>query len=105
MIDVRGTAASTNSLMAAVSLPKGTAVTGAGFTFELPETVKAAAQQATQLPQATLTDGAALPGWLKFDAQRLRFEADAVPDGAFPLQVLMTVGQQRVVVVISERTE
>jgi hypothetical protein len=52
-----------------------------------------------------LPDGAALPAWLKFDAQSLRFEASAVPDGAFPMQVVMTVGQQRVVVVISERAD
>jgi hypothetical protein len=52
-----------------------------------------------------LPDGGALPAWLKFDAQSLRFEASAVPDGAFPMQVVMTVGQQRVVVVISERAD
>ncbi len=53
----------------------------------------------------SLPDGKALPTWLKFDAERLRFDASAVPDGAFPMQVVMTLGQQSVVVVISERTE
>lgn len=93
--------------MAAVSLPKGTATAGAGFSFELPETVRALAQQeASPAPaQASLPTGAPLPNWLKFDPQRLRFDASAVPDGAFPLQVVMSVAGQRVVVVISERTD
>ena len=105
MIDLRDAPSSSTSVMAAVSLPKGTATAGAGFSFELPETVRSVAQQAAQAPEASLPNGAPLPTWLKFDAQRLRFDATAVPDGAFPLQVVMTVGQQRVLVVISERTE
>ena len=93
-------------MMAAVSLPKGMATSGTGFSFELPETIRSMAQQTTQTQtQVSLPDGKALPTWLKFDAERLRFDASAVPDGAFPMQVVMTVGQQSVVVVISERTE
>lgn len=91
-------------MMAAVSLPKGMATAGAGFSFELPESVRSMAQQSTQV-QASLPGGAPLPSWMKFDAERLRFDAAAVPDGAFPMQVVMTVGQERVLVVISERTE
>ena len=91
-------------MMAAVSLPKGMATSGTGFSFELPETIRSIAQQASQT-QVSLPDGKALPTWLKFDAERLRFDASAVPDGAFPMQVVMTLGQQSVVVVISERTE
>jgi hypothetical protein len=93
--------------MAAVSLPKGTATGGAGFSFELPETVQSLVQQQGQTaqPQASLTTGAPLPAWLKFDPQRLRFDAGAVPDGAFPLQVVLTIAGQRVIVVISERTD
>ena len=80
---------------------------GAGFSFELPETVRALAQKEGQIaqPQALLPTGAPLPSWLKFDPERLRFDASAVPDGAFPLQVVINVVGQRVVVVISERTE
>jgi hypothetical protein len=95
------------STIFAVSLPKGTSTMGAGFSFELSETVRALAQQEGQTtqPQALLPTGAPLPSWLKFDPERLRFDASAVPDGAFPLQVVITVAGQRVVVVISERTE
>jgi hypothetical protein len=55
--------------------------------------------------QGNLPDGAALPTWLKFDVKTLRFDADAVPDGAFPLQVELTFGGQRTLVVISERAD
>jgi len=106
-IDLRSSSSSDVNTMAAVSLPKGTATSGAGFSFELPETVRALAQQEGQTtqPQASLPTGAPLPSWLKFDAERLRFDASAVPDGSFPLQVVITVAGQRVIVVISERME
>jgi len=105
-VDLRNGPSTSTSVMAAVSLPKGMATSGTGFSFELPETVRTLAEQTPQTTtQASLPDGAPLPTWLKFDAQRLRFDATAVPDGAFPLQVVMNVGQQRVLVVISERTE
>ena len=103
-IDLRDSPSSSSSIMAAVSLPKGTATAGTGFSFELPDTIRAMAQQSNQV-QATMPDGAPLPAWLKFDPQRLRFDATAVPDSAFPMQVVMTIGQQRVTVVIAERTE
>jgi hypothetical protein len=92
------------AMMAAVSLPKGTSTAGAGFSFELPESVRTLAQ-AGAAPQAAQTDGTPLPGWLRFNAELLRFEASAVPDGAFPLQVVLMISGQRVLVVISERTE
>jgi hypothetical protein len=107
VIDMRSGPTSGVNAMAAVSLPKGTATAGTGFSFELPESVRATAQQAsdTVRPQATMPNGSQLPGWLKFDPERMRFDANAVPDGAFPIQVAVTVGQQRVLVVISERAE
>jgi ribosomal protein S5 len=101
-----GQAASTNA-MVAVSLPKGMSTAGTGFSFELPESIRMAAQQAppdTRV-QASLPDGSVLPSWLKFDPERQRFDASAVPDGAFPMQVVVSVGSQRVVVVVSERNE
>ena len=106
-IDLRAASSSDVNTMAAVSLPKGTATGGAGFSFELPETVRALVPQEGQIaqPQASLPTGAPLPSWLKFDPERLRFDASAVPDGSFPLQVVVTVAGQRVIVVISERTE
>jgi hypothetical protein len=104
-IDLQETTTAANAMaMAAVSLPKGTSTTGIGFNFELPETVRSMAQEPSST-QAQLPNGAPLPTWLKFDNQSLRFEAKAIPDGAFPLQVALNIGGQRVLVVISERTE
>ncbi len=107
VIDLRsGQAAGTNT-MVAVSLPKGMATAGTGFSFELPESVRMVAEQAPQgmRAQASLPDGASLPSWLKFDPERQRFDASAVPDGAFPMQVVVSVGLQRVLVLVSERNE
>jgi hypothetical protein len=91
-------------MMAAVSLPKGSATSGTGFSFELPNNIRELVQTPDNI-QATLPNGGPLPAWLKFNAQALRFEASAVPDGAFPMQVAIQLGKQRVMVVISERAE
>ncbi|CAN1553334.1 Filamentous haemagglutinin, N-terminal [Burkholderiaceae bacterium] len=92
------------SMMFAVSLPKGTSTVGAGFSFDLPESVRTAAAESSDI-RANLPSGSALPEWLKFDVKTLRFDASAVPDGAFPLQVALTFGGQRTLVVISERAD
>jgi hypothetical protein len=103
-VDVKGSQQQDVSTMVAVSLPKGASTTGTGFSFVLPESVRATAGEGVSV-QATLVDGSALPAWLKFDRANLQFEATAVPDGAFPMQLALTIGDQRVVLVISERTE
>ena len=90
-------------VMAAVSLPNGTAISGSGFSFDLPPSIQALPRE-NSTARASLVDGSALPAWLKFDAQRLRFESSAVPEGAFPMQLAVSIGAQRVLVVISERT-
>ena len=103
-VDLRKPPAAETAVMAAVSLPRGLATSGAGFGFSLPDSVRALASEGSTA-QASLPNGAPLPVWLKFDAATMRFEASAVPDGAFPIQVQVALGAQRVLVVISERTE
>jgi filamentous hemagglutinin family protein len=107
VIDLLSGQAAGTITMVAVSLPKGMATAGTGFGFELPESVRMMAEQAPQgiRAQASLPDGASLPSWLKFDPERQRFDASAVPDGAFPMQVVVSVALQRLLVVISERNE
>jgi len=90
--------------MVAVTVPKGAAVAGTGSSFDLPENIQSLASNVEQV-LAQQADGSPLPAWLRFDRKTLRFEATAVPDGAFPMQVSLIIGSQRVLVVISERTE
>ena len=90
--------------MVAVSLPKGVSTTGTGFSFVLPDSVREIAGEGVTV-QATQVDGSVLPAWLKFDRVNLRFEATAVPDGAFPMQLALSIGGQRLLLVISERTD
>jgi filamentous hemagglutinin family protein len=109
-IDLRSAIAVNNSMMVSVSLPQGSSTAAGGFSFELPQAIKSMTQtpQAgapTTSPQASLADGSVLPAWLRFDSQTLRFEASSVPSGAFPLEVVVMVGTQRIVVVIAQKTE
>jgi hypothetical protein len=55
--------------------------------------------------RVNLPSGKAIPGWLKFDDKTLTFTAKAVPDGAFPVEVVLTIGSESFTVIISERSE
>ncbi|MDD5335968.1 MAG: MBG domain-containing protein, partial [Rhodoferax sp.] len=90
--------------MVAVAIPKEMASVGSGFTFPLPAQVFADASPNTPI-QVSLLNGSPLPAWLRFVPETNSFVATAVPDGAFPIQVVVTVGTKRTTVVISERAE
>ena len=88
----------------AVSLPKNTATAGMGFSFVLPASVTETASSQNAVT-VTLSNGSPLPDWLQFNAQTMTFTATAVPDGSFPMRVLVTIGNREVVVTIFERSE
>ncbi len=87
-----------------VSVPKEMATAGSGFSFPLPAQVTEAASANTPV-QVTTTSGDPLPSWLSFNPETKAFVASAVPDGAFPMQVVVIVGGTRTTIVISERQE
>jgi hypothetical protein len=86
-----------------VSVPKDMATAGAAFSFPLPEqiTLNAGGNKIV----VSLLNGRALPTWLKFVPATKTFVASAVPDGAFPIQVLVKVGGKVSTVVISARAQ
>ena len=86
-----------------VSVPKGTTTSGTGFSFPLP--VQVAATAGVAPVKVTLPDGAPLPAWLRYVPETKSFVATAVPDGAFPIQVVVIVGGVRSTIVISERAQ
>ena len=88
-----------------VSLPKNLATAGAGFAFSLPEQIANVSTNSTSSLQVTTISGQHLPGWLKFNSETKVFTASAVPDGAFPMRVLVTTGGNQTIIVISERSE
>jgi hypothetical protein len=89
--------------MITVSVPKGTATSGTGFNFQLPAELLALA--GSDAVQITGANGEPLPAWLKFDSATNAFIASAVPDGSFPMQVLVIIGNRRTTLIISERNE
>jgi hypothetical protein len=86
-----------------VTLPHGTATAGTGFAFALPEQL---AQNVGQgAVTVTVSNGQPLPAWLKYVPETKTLVASAVPDGAFPMEVLVSVGNMRTVVVITESSQ
>ena len=77
---------------------------GTGFSFQLPASLRGAAADGAVV-QVTRDNGSPMPNWLKFDPSTMSFEGNAVPDSGLPLQLIVTLAGQRVMVVISERTE
>ncbi len=53
--------------------------------------------------QITTLQGAPLPSWLRYDVDTKSFTVSAVPNGALPMQVLLTIDGQQTVVEINER--
>lgn len=92
--------------MVTVTVPKDTATSGSGFSFPLPEQLaQAATATASTAITVTTLKGDPLPAWLQFVPESNTFVASAVPDGAFPIQVVVIIGGQSTIVVISERAE
>ena len=86
----------------AVLLPKGTANVGVGAVIYLPEEALQPANQASSSVVATLPSGAPLPSWIKYVESEKGLVLGSVPEGGLPFQVMLTVGDQRTVVQISE---
>lgn len=86
-----------------VTVPQGTAVSGAGLTIPLPESViaPAGAGGATTIA-VTLSNNAPLPAWIRYDVETKTLVTGAVPSGALPISVAVTVGGFRSVIEVSE---
>lgn len=86
----------------AVLLPKGTSSVGTGVVISLPEEAVQTAAQSNASVKATLPNGNPLPAWIKYVESEKGLVIGSVPEGGLPFQVLLTVGDQRTVVQISE---
>jgi hypothetical protein len=87
--------------LVAVLVPSGTATAGTGLVIALPEQVMTPAASGAAV-QVTLPNNQPLPDWIRYDAATQTLVTSAVPAGAFPLSVVVTVGGQSTVVQISE---
>ena len=87
-----------------VTVPREMAAAGSGFSFTLPSQALGSAGGNAAV-EVTTVAGGALPNWLRFDPETRTFVATTVPDGAFPIQVLVTVDSQKTIIVISARQQ
>jgi hypothetical protein len=76
----------------------------AGFTFDLPVYIKQEVMSGVK-PYALQMDGSALPSWLVFDSDNLRFTAGSLPAVALPIRVQLIIGKKRVVVEITKLSD
>jgi hypothetical protein len=84
-----------------VSVPEEVVSSGKPFSFALPSGATDGATKAKV--RVTLVNGKRLPTWLKYIPVTHTFVATAMPGGALPLDVLVTVGARKTVVTIIER--
>lgn len=97
VVDVPTSAASG---LVAITVPNGTATGGSGVVVGLPAELSATTGGA--VASVTLPDGRPLPAWIRHDPRDNTLVLGAVPDGAFPLQLVLMAGGQRSVLQISE---
>jgi filamentous hemagglutinin family protein len=84
-----------------VSVPGDLVSSGKGFSFSLPQELLDAAIFGDV--QVTRTDGKRLPSWLRFVKDSKTFKAAAVPAGALPIYLLVSVGTQQYKMSIVQR--
>ena len=87
--------------LVAVLVPSGTATAGTGLVIALPEQVLTSNAASTSV-QVTLPNNEPLPSWIRYDAATQTLVTTAVPTGAFPLSVVVTVDGKSTIIQISE---
>jgi len=85
-----------------VVVPQATARTSAGLIIALPKEVTAQTQEVSTNIKMTLINDQPLPSWVRYDTKLNALVTDAVPQATFPLTVLLTVGNQRTVIRVTE---
>ena len=80
-----------------VTVPPALRVTG--FEFALPPAL-VASLPADAPVTVTLRDGSPLPAWLKVSDDGRRYAAENVPEGALPLELMISAGDQQLSVVL-----
>jgi hypothetical protein len=88
--------------LVSVLVPQGIATAGTGLVIALPDTVTSSAQASNQQVNTSLPNNQPLPAWIRYDPDTKALVTTAVPDGAFPLTVVVTVGNQSTVIQVSE---
>jgi len=89
--------------LVAVLVPAGTSTAGTGLVIALPEQVVVSGVAGSSV-RVMLPNNEPLPAWIRYDAATQTLITGAVPTGAFPLSVVVTVGGQSTVIQISEST-
>jgi hypothetical protein len=85
-----------------VILPLGSASAATGIVVGLPQAVTTAAQNTNTQVLATLPNGQPLPTWIRYDAGQKALITGADARAAFPITVVLNVGDQRTLIVVSE---
>jgi hypothetical protein len=94
-----------------VTVPQSTAVSGTGLTIPIPESVIApvgvTSVATVGTPQnntvaVTMSNNDPLPSWISYDVASKTLVTSAVPSGALPMSVAVTVGSVKTLIEISE---
>ena len=93
---------SNQSGLITVALASDVAAPGKSFSFTLEASAVSNVPNATEV-RVMQMDGKPLPDWIRYEASTRTFTANAVPAGAFPLQIRLGVGGAESVVVIQEQ--
>jgi hypothetical protein len=84
-----------------VQISPDVATAGSSFSFELDLHDHAGVSNDAPV-RLGLLDGKPMPDWLSYDMSTKKFNTTAVPAGAFPLQLKVSVGGVESVVVVQE---
>ena len=85
--------------LVSVEVPEGIFWSGMAFSFPLPAELASAA--GSRDVRVTLKNGRALPSWLRYVPINKAFVATGTPASALPIEVMVHIGEQRWIVMIT----
>jgi len=85
----------------AVQVPRNMSTQGAGLIIPLPAEVKEGVGPNSDF-SIRMPDNSPLPSWIRYSSEIHAIVTGAVPEGAFPMQILVFSGGKRTLIQISE---
>jgi len=101
-VSLDGLASSSQQGLVTAIIPAGAAISGRALMVPLPVEMVLTAPGAGAAVRVTQADGSPLPAWIRYSMEEKSLVLGAVPDGAYPFRLMVTIGDQKTLMQVSE---
>jgi hypothetical protein len=101
-VSLEGLASSSLQGLVTAIIPAGATISGRALMVPLPVEIMPSAPGAGGAVRVTQADGSPLPAWIRYSMEEKSLVLGAVPDGAYPFHLMITIGDQKTLLQVSE---